>query len=112
MWRIAPCDALHFRSRVYTVFIDYKKAFDFIEGSSLWHKVLSDNINGKLFNEIHTMYSSAKPCMKTKTQEGTCLQVRLGYAKVTFFPHYSSLFILITFNYSYQNITMGSHLNV
>ena len=49
---------------VYTVFIDYKKAFDFIERSSLWHQVLSHNINGKLFNVIHTMYSLAKACIK------------------------------------------------
>ena len=64
---------LHSHKRVYTVFIDYKKAFDFIERSSLWHKVLSHNINGKLFNVIHTMFSSAKACIKAKTQEGTCL---------------------------------------
>ena len=55
---------LYSHKRVYTVFIDYKKAFDFIERSSLWHKVLSLNINGKLFNVIHTMYSSAKACIK------------------------------------------------
>ena len=44
--------------KVNTVFIDYRKAFDLIETSSLWHKVLSHNINGKLFNVIHTLQLS------------------------------------------------------
>ena len=44
--------------KVNTVFIDYRKAFDLIETSSLWHKVLSHNINRKLFNVIHTLQLS------------------------------------------------------
>ena len=69
---------LHSHKRVYTVFIDYKKAFDFIERSSLWHKVLSHNINGKLFNVIHTMYSSAKACIKTKNTRGNLFISEVG----------------------------------
>ena len=70
---------LHSHKRVYyTVFIDYKKAFDFIERSSLWHKVLSHNINGKLFNVIHNMYSSAKPCIKSKKTRGNLFISEVG----------------------------------
>ena len=31
--------------------------------SKLWSKILSLNINGKLFNVVHTIYSQAKSCV-------------------------------------------------
>ena len=44
------------RKKVYTACVDYKKAFDLIERSSLWIKLIDYGINGKLLrvvNEIH-----------------------------------------------------------
>ena len=46
--------------------------------SSLWHKVLSHNMNGKLFNVIHTMYSSAKACIKAKNTRGNLFIREVG----------------------------------
>ena len=50
--------------RVYCAFIDYKKAFDFVDRVSLWKKMLSIGINGKLLNVIHSLYNSAKSCVR------------------------------------------------
>ena len=51
--------------RVYCAFIDYKKAFDFIDRSSLWSKMLGMGINGKIINVIRNLYSQAKSCVKS-----------------------------------------------
>ena len=55
---------LHKKKRVYCAFVDYKKAFDLIDRTSIWMKVISSNINGKLFTVIYNMYSNAKSCAK------------------------------------------------
>ena len=52
--------------RVYCAFIDYRKAFDSINRPLLWQKLLSYNINGKLFNVVKNMYDKAKSCVKSK----------------------------------------------
>ena len=52
------------RKRVYCAFIDYSKAFDSIDRSLLWQKLLSYNINGKVFNIIKEIYSKAKSCIR------------------------------------------------
>ena len=41
-----------------------KKAFDLVDRSSLWIKLLSNGINGKILNVIHNMYLNAKSCVK------------------------------------------------
>ena len=51
------------RKRVFCVFIDYRKAFDSID-RFLWQKLLSYNINGKVFNIIRGIYSKAKSCIR------------------------------------------------
>ena len=45
--------------RVYCAFIDY-----FINRPILWQKLLSYNINGKLFNVVKYIYDKAKSCVK------------------------------------------------
>ena len=39
--------------RLYCAFIDYQKAFDLVDRSSLWSKLLTYNINGRLMKLIH-----------------------------------------------------------
>ena len=43
---------LHKNKRLYYAFIDYKKAFDSIDRTALWLKLLSHNINGKILSII------------------------------------------------------------
>ena len=50
--------------RIYCAFIDYRKAFDLINRSKLWLKLLGSGINGKVLNVIHNLYSNAKSCIK------------------------------------------------
>ena len=55
------------KKRVYCAFIDYRKAFDFVNRPLLWQKLLSYEINGKLFNVVKNMYDKAKSCIKKDT---------------------------------------------
>ena len=53
--------------------MDYKKAFDSVNRSYLWQKLLSNNLDGKMFKIIQSMYANAKSC------------VRLGHLKSSTF---------------------------
>ena len=46
--------------QLYCAFIDYTKAFDFIDRTYLWQKLISSQINGKVFTVIKNMYENAK----------------------------------------------------
>ena len=51
--------------KLFCAFIDYKKAFDSVNRTALWHKLLDNNIDGKCIKIIHSMYNIAKSCVKT-----------------------------------------------
>ena len=55
---------LNRRKRIYCAFVDYKKAFDLVDRSSLWSKLISSGINGKIINVVYNMYNNAKSCVK------------------------------------------------
>lgn len=50
--------------RLYTCFVDYKKAFDNVNRLELWRKILKAGINGPIFNIILNLYQNAKSCIK------------------------------------------------
>jgi hypothetical protein len=41
-------------------FIDFEKVFDRVWRDGLFHKLLLNNINGKMYNILFNMYSSVK----------------------------------------------------
>ena len=48
------------KKQLFCAFVDYSKAFDFIERTHLWQKLLDSNINGKVLNVVKNMYANAK----------------------------------------------------
>ena len=48
------------KKQIFCAFVDYSKAFDFIDRVHLWTKLLASNVNGKVFNIIRNMYENAK----------------------------------------------------
>ena len=52
------------KKRIYCAFIDYKKAFDFIDRTILWQKLIKYKINGRLFRVLYNIYKEAKSCVK------------------------------------------------
>jgi hypothetical protein len=46
--------------QLFCAFVDYSKAFDFIDRTYLWQKLLDSNINGKVLKVIRNMYAKLK----------------------------------------------------
>ena len=64
--------------RIYCAFIDYKKAFDFVDRVSLWKKMMQNGINGKLLNVIYNMYCKAKSCVKNENSISDYFNCKVG----------------------------------
>ena len=56
------------KKRVYCAFIDYRKAFDSVDGISLWSKLLNSGISGKIFTVITNIYGDTKSCVRHNNQ--------------------------------------------
>ena len=52
------------KKRIYAAFIDYRKAFDLVNRTSLWTKLLSNQIDGKILRAIINIYEKTKTCVK------------------------------------------------
>ena len=50
--------------KLFCAFIDYKKAFDSVNRSFLWQKLLTHHVDGKMFKIIHSLYANAKSCVQ------------------------------------------------
>ena len=70
------------KKRIYAAFIDYKKAFDSIDRTALWSKLLHYGIEGKIYNIIQNLYVDAKSCIRVNNEISeyfsTCRGVRQG----------------------------------
>ena len=66
------------KKKLYACFIDYEKAFDTIDRSALWGKLLENNINGNVFKVIFNMYKNAKSCVKNETMISGIFACNMG----------------------------------
>ena len=69
---------LHKKKRLYCTFVDYQKAFDLVDRSSLWMKLLSLNINGKILTVVHNMYAQAKSCVLVNGKKSNLFHCNIG----------------------------------
>ena len=53
------------KKKLFCTFVDYRKAFDCVQHSLMWEKLLTIGINGNVLNVIKDMYAKAKSCVKT-----------------------------------------------
>ena len=64
--------------RLYCAFIDYKKAFDLIDRSSLWSKLIANQINGNLIRVVYNLYENAKSCVKQGIKLSNLFSCNIG----------------------------------
>ena len=57
---------LSLKKRLYCIFIDYEKAFDLVNRTFLWQKLLSTGVGGKVLMVVKDMYKKAKSCVQWK----------------------------------------------
>ena len=55
---------LNNNKKLYSAFIDFRKAFDFVVRDVLWFKLIESGIRGKILNIIQSMYKSIKTRVK------------------------------------------------
>ena len=48
------------KKKLFCAFVDFAKAFDTVWRKGLWHKLLVNDINGKMYNVIFNMYTGIK----------------------------------------------------
>ena len=65
-------------SRVYCAFVDYRKAFDLVERSSLWIKMLKEGVNGKILVIIRNLYMKAKSCVRCNNDLSSFFSCNIG----------------------------------
>ena len=88
------------RIRLYCAVIDYKKAFDLVDRSSLWSKLISCGINGNVLKVIYNMLENAKSCVK---QISSHVKLVCGKEKTCFLCYL--LFTLMILNIQLAVIT-------
>ena len=63
---------------LYCAFVDYSKAFDFIDRTYLWQKLLNSNVNGKVLTVIKNMYHDAKSFVSVKNELSDSFPCQVG----------------------------------
>ena len=62
----------------YCALIDYKKAFDCVDRTLLWQRILESNVNSKLFRVIYNMYDAGKSCIKVGNNLSEVFHCNIG----------------------------------
>ena len=66
------------KKRLYCAFLDYEKAFDKVDRVFLWHKLIEQNITGKILKVIQNIYMNAKSCVMVNNVPSEFFNVQCG----------------------------------
>ena len=66
------------KKKIYCALIDYKRAFDCVDRTLLWQRILESNVNGKLFRVIYNVYDAAKSCIKVRNNLSEVCHCNIG----------------------------------
>jgi len=64
--------------KLFSCFVDFRKAFDLIPRDILLNKLLKYGINGNFFNIIRNIYTKDKACVKLKGKCSTRFDINIG----------------------------------
>ena len=62
----------------FTAFVDFKKAYDFINRDKLWKRLFESGISGKMLNAIMSLYKSVSSCVRVNTFKTEWFNVHSG----------------------------------
>lgn len=54
----------HEKKKLYTAFVDFRKAFDLTYRNGIWYKLINSGVSSKMIKILKSMYSSVKSCVK------------------------------------------------
>ena len=64
--------------KLYCAFVDFRKAFDFVNRDILWFKLIKIGVRGKILNVMRGMYSSVKSRVKYQNELSSEFECYLG----------------------------------
>ena len=64
--------------KLYCAFVDFRKAFDFVNRDILWYKLIKIGVRGKILNVMRGMYSSVKSRVKYQNELSSEFECYLG----------------------------------
>jgi hypothetical protein len=71
-------NAIAKKSEIFACFVDFQKAFDFVDRDLLMYKLLSDNVNGKFYEVIKSIYSSTMACIRINGKHTNWFDINHG----------------------------------
>ena len=63
---------------LYTFFVDFTKAFDYVVRDNLWLKLLNCGVNGRMLKIIMSMYECVKTCIYVDGKTSSPIYSKLG----------------------------------
>ena len=64
--------------KLYCVFVDYEKAFDKVDRSLLWHKLLKEKVSSKLVKAVCSMCAVVKSCIRYQSSTSRFFNSYIG----------------------------------
>ncbi len=66
------------KKKLFCLSVDYRKAFDMVWRGGSWHKLVKENVNGKIFNVISNMYRNVKSCIRLNQHISSTFECNVG----------------------------------
>ena len=89
------------KENLYCVFVDYEKAFDKVDRSLLWHKLIKEKVSSKLVKALSSMYTVVKSCIHFQSSRSRFFSSHIGLKQGD--PS-SPLMFMMFINYIAQNM--------
>jgi len=64
--------------QLYCAFIDFSKAFDYVDRNSLWLKLIKLGVRGKMLDIVRSMYASVKSKVKLSNNLSNSFECHIG----------------------------------
>ena len=74
------------KKKLFCTFVDFSKAFDRVNRSGLWTKMIKNGMNGKCFNVIKSMYQHIKSCVTKNGVNSDFFSCSIGSVKGKTYP--------------------------
>ena len=90
--------------KLFCAFVDFKKAFDFINRDIIWYKLIKLGVRGKILNVIRSMYENVKSRVKYNNELSNDFDSYLGVRQGECFRHFYFLCIWMISRMSFSNM--------
>ena len=94
---------------LYTAFIDFSKAFDYVVRDNLWYKLLKLGVNGKMLNILKSMYSHVKNKVFYKGNKSDSFESVLGVRQGDCLSPFLFAIYINDLEYSLNQCNTGIH---